>query len=226
MSFILDALKKSDAERQKRSTPGFADIPVSRDQRQPPRWLLLVGGLLAVNLMVLVVLLLRPDTETPPTLEEAPVNEQAAAPARETRRPFADIVADARQKSEQAPVTAAGRPARQESAAPIRSNPATDAQQSGAAGSPPAAGSRGNDAAATATANTFESLRADGTLSLPDLHLDIHVYSDQSAERFVFINMKKYRENETLAEGPTIRQIAPEGVLLEHRGTAFLLPRE
>ena len=26
---------------------------------------------------------------------------------------------------------------------------------------------------------------------LPDLHIDIHVYSENAAERFVFVNMKK-----------------------------------
>ena len=37
-------------------------------------------------------------------------------------------------------------------------------------------------------------LRANGVLQLPDLHLDIHVYSEKPVDRFVFINMNKYRE--------------------------------
>ncbi|NOR67834.1 MAG: GspB domain-containing protein, partial [Woeseiaceae bacterium] len=63
-------------------------------------------------------------------------------------------------------------------------------------------------------------------LVLPDLHLDIHVYSDQPAERFVFVNMNKYREQARLAEGPLVKEITPEGVILEHLGNGFLLPRE
>jgi len=220
MSFILDALKKSDAERQKRSRPGFADIPVSRDRRPAARWLWVVGGLLAVNLVALVVLLVRPDS--PSALHEMPMGEQTAAPAREARRPFADIVAEARQKAEQPPATAPRRASRPESAATTRNEPAPAAQRSAGGDT----GAVRNDAMIAVPENTFESLRADGTLTLPDLHLDIHVYSEKSAERFVFINMKKYRENETLAEGPAVRQIAPEGVILEHRGTVFLLPRE
>ena len=58
------------------------------------------------------------------------------------------------------------------------------------------------------------------------LHIDLHVYSDNPAERFVFINMNQYRENSSLSEGPRVRRITPEGVLLEHRGTTFLLPRD
>jgi len=69
-------------------------------------------------------------------------------------------------------------------------------------------------------------VRANGTIVLPDLHLDIHVFSDIPEDRFVFINMSKQRENSKLAEGPMVEEITPEGVVLEYRGTSFLLPRE
>ncbi len=73
---------------------------------------------------------------------------------------------------------------------------------------------------------SFNELRANGTLQLADLHLDIHVYSTTPSERFVFINMSRYEEQATLAEGPDVREITPDGVILEHLGTRFLLPRE
>jgi general secretion pathway protein B len=73
---------------------------------------------------------------------------------------------------------------------------------------------------------SFNELRAQGVLQLPDLHLDIHVYSGTPTERFVFVNMSKYAENSTLAEGPTVREITPDGVVLDYLGTPFLLPRE
>ena len=58
---------------------------------------------------------------------------------------------------------------------------------------------------------------------LPDLHIDIHVYSENAAERFVFINMKKYDEGSFLDEGPFIKAITKEGVVLEQKGISFLL---
>jgi general secretion pathway protein B len=73
---------------------------------------------------------------------------------------------------------------------------------------------------------TFNELRANGTIMLPDLHLDIHVYSEHPADRFVFVNMSKYREQGKLTEGPVVKEITPEGVILEHLGNGFLLPRE
>jgi hypothetical protein len=58
------------------------------------------------------------------------------------------------------------------------------------------------------------------------MHLDIHVYSSESEDRFVFVNMSKYKERATLDEGPVVREITPDGVILEYLGTKFLLPRE
>jgi general secretion pathway protein B len=72
---------------------------------------------------------------------------------------------------------------------------------------------------------TFQDLTASGT-NLPEMHLDIHVHSPNPAERFVFVNMRKYIEGQTLAEGPAIERITAEGVVLNHRGMRFLLPRQ
>ncbi len=73
---------------------------------------------------------------------------------------------------------------------------------------------------------TLDELRLAGATQLPELHLDIHVYADAAAERFVFINMNKHREGSRLDEGPVVFQITPEGVVLQHQGRTFLLPRE
>ena len=71
---------------------------------------------------------------------------------------------------------------------------------------------------------TNTSLIASGA-SLPDMKVDIHVYSNNPAERFVFINMRKYTEGQTLTEGPTVERITPEGAVLNSQGLRFLLPR-
>ena len=73
---------------------------------------------------------------------------------------------------------------------------------------------------------TFNEVRVSGSVQLPELHLDIHVFSDAVGERFVFVNMSKYKENSTLSEGPRVAEIVPEGVILEYSGVQFLLPRE
>ena len=209
MSFILDALKKSETERQQKNAPGFADVPDGVDSPRAPRWLWVLGGLLAVNLIVLSGVMLRPDprpqTDVTATDEAIPDEGQ---PEREAS--FSEMVEQA--KNTQAPqVTGA---TEEQSTA---DNPVVEAS--------PVSKPR---LAATITESyaTFNDLRANGTLLLPDLHLDIHVYNDQPAKRFVFVNMNKYREHARLAEGPVVKEITPEGVILEHLGNGFLLPRE
>ena len=72
----------------------------------------------------------------------------------------------------------------------------------------------------------IDQLRADGELPIGPLRLDIHVYSDVAAERFVFINMVKHREGSTTADGLSVDTITRDGVVLSYRGRRFLLPRQ
>ena len=58
---------------------------------------------------------------------------------------------------------------------------------------------------------------------LPELRLDLHVYAIDPAERFVFINMRKLKEGESLPEGVRVEQITPTGVALSYRGQRFTL---
>jgi len=61
---------------------------------------------------------------------------------------------------------------------------------------------------------------------LPDLHLDVHVYSTKPSERFAFINSRKYKEGDTLQEGPHIDRITPDAVELSYHGSRFQLSRQ
>ena len=61
---------------------------------------------------------------------------------------------------------------------------------------------------------------------MQELRIDIHVYSETPVDRFVFINMTKYKENAILSEGPVVAEIVPDGVILDYQGVRFLLPRE
>jgi len=207
MSFILDALKKSETDRQQQSSAEFAGVPTSSGNPSIPRWLWALGVLLAINLAVLLGLLLRPEVE-PPVAVPTPLNEARTAIVDEPR--FAEQVADARQ------------------ATSVEQKPANVIAPS----APPAEPSTPPEVAATTTTQqsmvlpTIFEVRANGTVELPDLHLDIHVYSDVPEDRFVFINMSKQREDSRLAEGPVVEEITPEGVVLAYRGTSFLLPRD
>lgn len=335
MSFILDALKKSENERQRHLGPSLADVRASRRAAERPWWAYAIAALLVVNLVVLVVVLLRKNDGPVPTAASSSlaIDGSAAGPASgvsaqtnqgmgagrsvaSTRGPTTgagsaqtealranpavrsladEIDADAGTYASDGAAPWNGRPydrygSDRAMAGRMHGNPVNgsyvapsgdDAAHAyegdygpGAASSldpqrgygPGAAAASIDLAAAAAVPNgpplvrrigppqttfppgterelrdasrpaeagaaeneilpTLNDMRAGGT-SLPDMHLDIHVHSANPAERFIFVNMRKYTEGQTLQEGPIVERIRSDGVVLNHQGLRFLLPRQ
>ena len=73
---------------------------------------------------------------------------------------------------------------------------------------------------------SISELNLSGPQALPELHLDVHVFATKPSERFVYINMRKYREGATLEEGPLLERIRRDGVILNFQGVRFVLPRQ
>lgn len=61
----------------------------------------------------------------------------------------------------------------------------------------------------------------------PSLNVDVHVYNDEPQRRFVLLNLRRYREGQTLSEGPKIIEIQADGIVFDFRGERVLmaLPR-
>ena len=222
MSFILDALRKSETERQRQGTAEFAGVPTHAVASGAPRWLWIVAALLAVNLAVLLGLLMRPEAR-PVEVTTAPA--AASTPAVDARpEPAASTIA------ESAAAAAGGDDSFVEQVAAARRQEPPPADTAQAA--EPEALEPANAVAAPAASSgvaglpSFVEVLTNGTVQLPDLHLDIHVYSDVPEDRFVFINMSKQRENSQLSEGPVVEEITPDGVILDYLGTRFLLSRD
>ena len=77
MSFILDALKKSETDRQRQSSPALFEVKVAAPRRRFPLWAAGLAVLLGVNMLVLVWLLLR---RPEPVAQAAPPAAAAATP--------------------------------------------------------------------------------------------------------------------------------------------------
>ncbi len=211
MSFILDALKKSETDRQQQGGAEFSAVPTATPGPRAPRWIYALVTLLVINVVAVAWLLLRPQPAAPAgSASAAPivVAKHDSTPAIETDS-FERRVAQARAKQPAEPpaaatMTTAPDPAPEPSPAPSQSRPGAVADD----------------------VPTLLDLRAQGLLSLPDLHLDIHVYSDTPSERFVFVNMNKHREGSVLDAGPRVAEITVDGVVLDYEGRRFKLPRE
>ncbi len=208
MSFILDALRKSDAERQQHRAPGLADV---RHATRGPRrglWLPLIALVLVANIGVMAWLGLR-DTAPAPAIPPAAPAEPAATP---TVRPLAREAAPPPGASTVSRATPPAAPA-----APAAAPPAART-----APSAPADDRAGDEARLPG----IEAMVAAGKLARTDLSIDLHVHSDVGAKRFVVINGRRHAEGDTLGEGPKVERITPDGVVLSTGGTHFFVPRK
>ena len=225
MSFILEALRKSEQERQRQAGPGFAELRPAMTRPSFPAWAVALGVLLAINLLVLAIVMLRRDDASAPAASNSAASlprpdPAAAAPAPvRTELPSERYSADDRASLED---TARGA-GDEYSIAPEELAEAAPAEAEPELQPPPRASS--SDGESDPRLPTINDPALQGA-NLPEMHLDIHVYATQPAERFVFLNNRKYREGDETPEGTTIERITRDGVVLSHRGVRFLMPRQ
>src|SRR5258708_1068119 len=227
MSFILDALKKSEIERQRQSMPGLIDTPSALRRGRLPLWAMLLGGLLAINMVALIFVLLR--NGTPASVSAPASHADPSAPA-DAKSPAADdhfsplsaapvyapeIPPAAAQTSSNAPAPALALP---------RALPHPAAPRSFRCPDPVLVESEADDN--DELLPSINQINLTGAQALPEMHLDVHVYPTKPADRFVYINMRKYKEGNTLQEGPVLERIRRDGAGLHYQGLRFVLPQQ
>ncbi len=205
MSFILDALRKSEHQRQKNTAPGIADNVVKPTQKKRSPWLMLAVILLAVNGVLVVTLWLRSESAEQEVAAQQASPQTRQAPARMSNRQPAN--------NQTIPQTQANTPGSSPAVAPTKAPPRTSQALQ-------------VQNATSSNLPSLETLQLQGVFTLPPMRVDIHVYSDVPAERFVFINMKKSREGSQLNEGPTVDSITPEGVIMTWQGRRFVMSKD
>lgn len=208
MSFILDALRKSEHERQRSALPGLAQVPLATPPAQLPRWTLVVIGVLAAAVLLLGGAWWQSKREVevaaaPPVVERS---LPLPPPAATTIAPSSPALAEAAPPAPEAapPASAAGLATAAASAAP-ESVPTFDDPAPEEPALPSAA-----------------ALAAEG-IQVPPMRLELHRFREQARDRFVFINGRKYVEGDRLTEGPQLVSIVPRGAVLVHAGRRFLL---
>lgn len=230
MSYILEALKKADQERDLGAVPSLATPHEA--ERPPPRsfrWLWVVAALLGVNVVLLVLLLQGRDPQQPVTAQAPPdrrpplTTDQSLRPVQQTR----EVSMDKEPAPERTAPPEAGRkpPAAELVALP---EPA-DVRKSGP--SPrPEEGTAERIAPMTAARDhsqlqSWYELPAEfrSRLTLP--RLDMHVYSEEPQSRFILVDLKKYREGERLESGLLLEEVLPDGMVMSYRGERFLVEK-
>jgi general secretion pathway protein B len=217
VSFILDALRKSEHERQRSSLPALSQVPLATVPAHLPRWALVVIGVLATAVVALggawwqsgrapsepseaAVATVERTVELPPPSTPAPQSPRTAPPADVERAP---------------------RPGQDVAAPPARDSLASAAATTAEVVDEPASSPVDDRPALPSAA----ALAAEGIV-MPELRLTLHAFGERPRDRYVFINGRKYVEGERLAEGPQLESIDSTGVVLIQAGRRFLLRPE
>jgi len=213
VSFILDALKKSEKERQREAVPGFGDLPIVVHHARTSTWVVTLIAVLGLGVIALAWAWWRASNpglvvaSSSPVVPAATV-EMTAPPAPAVVEPQPSARPETRSLANEATRIAAV--TNGQSAALVAAEPLV------VQAAPPVI---------TPSPMSILQARASG-MAVPELTLELLVYSPVPAQRFVYINSTKYVEGETLTDGPRVIEISTEGAILSYRGQNFLLPQE
>jgi len=219
MSFILDALKKSESERNRQAGPALLEVRVAPRRAGLPLWAIIILIALALNLGVIGYLLLR-GRPAAPAAAVAPV---VATPAPAPPSPVQPAVSAAAPAAlpDQALATTALPPATDSGAVVNPADFAPALPRSAAATMPPVTATQ---AAADMGLPSLNDLNANGA-GLPELRLSLHVYDADAARRYVLLNSTRLREGESTPDGIRLERVTETGVILSWRGRRFTIQR-
>jgi general secretion pathway protein B len=221
MSYILDALRRADSERERGGVPGLHTQPMpanTDDEGDTPSRGMRPWHWVAIGLAIGLAAMLAwqaagpesaaPElqaTASPPapvTLATAPTAASAPAPA------IAPAVAPSI-----APTTGlAAAPAASPAIAPMRHAAAAPAS---------AAAKAHTEAPAPTRVNSLAELPADVRGALPPLAFGGSIYSGTPANRLLIVNGQLMHEGDALGGNVTLEQIKPKAAVLNIRGQRY-----
>jgi general secretion pathway protein B len=223
MSYILEALKKSDQQRQRGATPTLqvAQVTVAA----PKRPLFIYYGLLAAVLLGAGIMIgwLRPWQPEQPPFESEPV----AAPAPLTAPP--EMPGKTAQEFPAPNLTRAVQPV-PVAGAMKPNNPALDSSGTPSAAAPipdkiipdKTMPEKSTSIAGVAQdAIPMDELPLQIQREIPDMTVQLHAYSSVPSERLVSINSIRLREGGSLMLGLRLVQITPDGMIFSYKGYRF-----
>ena len=212
MSYILDALRKADAERERGNVPGIHAQPIIGGSASPaapragtPPWPWIGMGALTLMLVLVLVLgwfLWRGGSPAALESRPAPVAVAPVAPA-----PALAVAP----KDEALPVIRQTRAAAPVPVAPTAALAKTDAKAAAAAASAP------GEARIYALAELPDEVRR----QLPALSIGGSAYSKKAADRILIVNGQVLHEGDKVAPELVLQQIRLKGAVLAFRGYRY-----
>ena len=239
MSYILDALRKSDQQRQRGAAPTLlAGQATAVAPRQPA---FLAYGLLAAVLVGagMVIGWLRPwqpEQAAPGSAElvaakplESTPRQPPPAPSEMAPQPKPELQV----QNATPPAHASPAPARvpTKPQLPARAKPKTDGTPREADAAVPRktaapapeqpVGTAAADAARVQTVISMAELPHSVQQELPAMTISVHAYSGNPGDRLVGINNRMLREGEYVVPGLRLEQITRDGMIFGYKGYSF-----
>jgi general secretion pathway protein B len=234
MSYILDALQRAEAERERGHVPGLKSQivqPASPKAMPVRRWKPV--HTMAVAAVALIAAgawwwFSQPDqppvaaptpAPAPTAAPAAPVAEAPAAvrPAPAPATPVQPILAPPREEPPKRAAAPAA-PVRAAPAAPTATTPASPAPAQASAA--PAAASAAPDANA-APVRSFAELSPEARAQLPQVSVSGSTYSKNPALRMLIVNGKVLQEGQEIAPGFKLETIGQRSAVLNHNGLRY-----
>lgn len=221
MSYVLEALKKAQAQREQGGVPGIHSLQVpyvavegkARSNLKPVLWSI------AVLLVAIVALLVwRQDaTPAPAALAPAPPALVSVAPP----APVAPVVAPA-PTPEPTPVAESLAKGEVQLAGPTPAERAAARKKERSQPKPPATAQTKSEPKAAeprvyAVADLPEGVRR----ALPTLVISGGSYSTNPAQRLIIVNNQVFTEKSEPAPGVVVQSIEPSAAVLTYRGYAY-----
>jgi len=234
MSFILDALKKSETDRQRQGGPALFEVKVAAPRSALPPWAIAIGVLFAANLAVVGWLLLRHGAAPPEAAAPAAAGASAAPRAEPAPAPTAMLAAPAAASlappapapASTAPTAAPAVVAGERGPPAAVAEPAANPDDYAPAQESPPPGTAHVQRGTAAGVPLYQQLAATPGNQVPQLRLDLLAYAEKAEDRWVLVNMHKLHEGDAVPEGARVERITPDGAVLSWHGQQFLLTRE
>ncbi|CAG4883524.1 conserved protein of unknown function [Georgfuchsia toluolica] len=227
MSYILDALKKSDQQRRRGVAPTLLapQLTAAVSERRLSKFHVLLAVLLITAGIVIGAL--RPwQGEQPASIPASAMVVQAARPPVAMTLPESNPPPSPASVQAQSPLHSEQEIPAQKPATATLPAPVAQPPNPIAVSVPPSAAGKPEVSAAAATTQeqtvmTMAELPLSIQQEIPKMTITVHAYSRTSKERLLGINDRMLREGDYLIPGLMLEQITPEGMIMNYKGYRF-----
>lgn len=253
MSYILNALRKSEQERLAQQPDAVTDRILAGQPPPRNKTSKLMVLLIATNLIVVVCFFwfIRKDPGTPlpaailktsvpeqtqlkpaiaPQVKMVPAPEPLIKKSGPTSPSIAELAASRKTQVQQLPEKTKSFVEKEPAKAQLKSaqvNPEREPKTIEATQDEPAVmvEKKGEAAAENKTIPFLFELPAEFRHTVPALNINVFVYSEQPAQRFVMIDMVKYTVGDRIKESILLKEIRSDSFVVEYNNRTFRIKR-